>query len=102
MTPAEPSPESSGGANFHLNWLAFAFAPPGKPIGKRLSQAVWFYAETRLKLPFADREGIVELRCTGEVAHRETIQPFERTGAPIIADQDLHPVGASIHSKASV
>ena len=76
--------------HFHLDGLAFAFATLGEPRAEAFSKAFRSEAETGFDLAVSNGKSIVKVGGVGEVAHAELIEPIERAGAALPANNDIH------------
>jgi hypothetical protein len=77
-------------ADFDLHGMAVAFAALREPFAERNSKARGIDAETGFEPALACWQGLVEFTRAGEIPHAETVQPIERTRAPLAADDDIH------------
>ena len=75
--------------HFNLDGLAFAFAALGEPGGEAFGETLWSQAKTGFEAAVGEGEGVVEVRGVREIAHRKLIEPFERTGSALAANEDV-------------
>ena len=95
-----------GGTNLHPDRLPLTFASPRKPIAHRFGQPRRRYPQPGFDLAVAGRQCVVKFGLTGEIAHAKAVEPIERAGAPLDADEDfdekfLGVDGGSISSVAN-
>ena len=80
------------------NGLPLAFAPLPEPHAQPLGKALWRQAETGLDLPIRHGQRVVKIRGIREIAHAELIEPIERAGAALAANDDIYFEFLCIHS----
>jgi len=59
-------------------------------------------SKTSFKLAFSRREGVIEVSRACEIAHGETIEPFERAGTALAVDDDFNFQFAGVHPWRSI
>src|SRR6267143_147510 len=95
-------PPASGRMDFHLHGLAVALAAFGQPRGECLCQALRLDAKASLEQTLSCRQRVVELGRAREIAHCETIEPFERAGPAFAADNDFDFQFTGVHPPRSI
>lgn len=85
--------------NFHFNLdrLAFAFAALGQPGGEAFGETLGGEAKAGFEATVGEGKGVVEVGGVGEIAHGELIEPFERAGAALTADEDVDLEFLGVH-----
>src|SRR5580698_5918721 len=60
-----------------------------KPFTHSFSQARWIDGEACFQLAFGDGQGVVKFAGAGEIAHTESVEPFERDGFSFVANHSF-------------
>ena len=60
---------------------------------------IGLHAKAGLEAAFAGGKGVVKIRGICEIAHAETVQPFERTGLAFISDDEIDGEFLRVHEK---
>jgi hypothetical protein len=79
------------------NRAAFAFAALREPRAEAFRKTLGREAKAGFDLAVAHWKGIVKIGGVGEVAHAELIEPIERAGAALAANQDVHFEFLGVH-----
>jgi hypothetical protein len=83
--------------HFDLDGVAFAFAALGEPGGEAFGETLGGQAETGFQAAIGKGQGVVEIGGVREIAHRELIEPFERTGTTLPLDQYINLKFLGVH-----
>jgi hypothetical protein len=83
--------------DFDGDGLAVGLATLGQPLAKGGCKSFRIDLEAGLHLAFRNGQGVVKFRRTGEIAHAEGVQPVERTGLALFADNHIHLQLLGVH-----
>jgi hypothetical protein len=75
--------------NLHPDRLPLTFASPRKPIAHRFGQPRRRNAQPGFDLAVAGGQGVIEFGLAGEIAHAKAVEPIQRAGTPLGADEDF-------------
>jgi hypothetical protein len=78
--------------------LPLAFAPLREPRAQPLGKALWRQAEAGFDLPIRHGQRVVKIGGIREIAHAELIEPTERAGAALAANDDMYFEFLCVHS----
>ena len=79
--------------------MAVTFSALIEPCGERRGELIGLHAEAGFEAAFAGRQSVVKIGGICEIAHAETIQPFERTGLAFISDDEIDGEFLGVHEK---
>jgi len=70
--------------------LPLPLAALGQPSPQAFRKSLGCHAKTSFHSTLRHRQGVIEFRGIGEVAHAELVQPFQRTSLACAADHQLY------------
>ena len=82
-----------------MHRLAFPFATLRQPGGESFRETFGSEPETCFEAAIGKGQGVVEISGIREVAHAELVQPVERTGFLLTANDDIHLKFLRVHGE---
>lgn len=79
--------------------MTIAFSALIKPCGERGGELIGLHAEAGFKAAFASGKSVVKIGGICEIAHAETVQPFEGTRLAFISDDEIDGEFLRVHEK---
>ena len=79
--------------------LTIAFSALIEPRSERRGELIGLHAKAGFEAAFTGRQGVVKIRGICEIAHAETIKPFERTRLAFISDDEIDGEFLRVHEK---
>ena len=82
----------------HDDRLTLAFAALREPRSQAFGKAFRSQAEAGFDLAIRQRKRVVKIRGIRKIAHAELIEPIQRAGAALAANDDIYDEFLCIHS----
>jgi hypothetical protein len=89
--------ECSGAGDFDEDGVAITLAALGEPGGKTFGKTFGREAKAGFDGSVGDRKGVIELGGIRKIAHAKLVKPFQRAGATLAANGDVHVKFLSVH-----
>jgi hypothetical protein len=91
---------AGGGPNFDLDGAAATPAAFSEPFAEGHRESGGGHAKSGFEETIGQRKRVIKLRGTGKIAHAKCVQPIERTGPLLAADDHIHEKSLSVHFRA--
>jgi len=88
-----------GLCNFDVDGLPFAFSALREPSTEAFGEPLRRDTKARFDPAFSNGQGVVKLGGIRKVAHAELIEPFQRTGAALTANDYIDSKLLRVHAR---